>query len=215
MPRNRCFHPKWFIDATSSVTQWHLFPQTRRTSAARGNYRCPHGQVSINITSPKRMTSLSALDSLPRLPYGGLAMRSPRHCRPREKPPEVNERTLAEASQCFARRPEVLVAYLFGSHARRKAPPISDVDVAVTSRNSRVTSRRGSIASPEVGWPRDVQESQRDSRICVPQKARLPLALPPALRLWLPSRPPCDSCLPAAPARRAGGQQAGASFGWR
>jgi predicted nucleotidyltransferase len=58
-------------------------------------------------------------------------MTSPRTCRTREKPPEVNERTLAETSQRFARRPEVLVAYLFGSHAREKATPISDVDIAV------------------------------------------------------------------------------------
>jgi len=58
-------------------------------------------------------------------------MTSPRPSRTREKPPEVNERTLAEASRRFASRPEVLVAYLFGSHARGKATPISDVDVAV------------------------------------------------------------------------------------
>ena len=58
-------------------------------------------------------------------------MISPRTCKTREKPPEVNERTLAETGQCFARRREVLVAYLFGSHARGKATPISDVDVAV------------------------------------------------------------------------------------
>jgi hypothetical protein len=58
-------------------------------------------------------------------------MTSPRTCRTREKPPEVNERTLAETSQRFARRPEVLVAYLFGSHAREKPTPISDVDFAV------------------------------------------------------------------------------------
>jgi hypothetical protein len=38
---------------------------------------------------------------------------------------------LAEASQRFASRPEVLVAYLFGSHARGKPTPISDVDIAV------------------------------------------------------------------------------------
>jgi uncharacterized protein len=58
-------------------------------------------------------------------------MISPRTRKTREKPPEVNERTLAETSQCFAHRPEVLVAYLFGSHAREKPTPISDVDFAV------------------------------------------------------------------------------------
>jgi predicted nucleotidyltransferase len=58
-------------------------------------------------------------------------MTSPRTCRTGEKPPEVNERTLAETSQRFAKRPEVLVAYLFGSQAREKPTPISDVDVAV------------------------------------------------------------------------------------
>jgi predicted nucleotidyltransferase len=58
-------------------------------------------------------------------------MTSPRTCRTREKPPEVNERTLAETCQRFAQRPEVLVAYLFGSHARERPTPISDVDLAV------------------------------------------------------------------------------------
>jgi hypothetical protein len=58
-------------------------------------------------------------------------MTAPRSRKIREKPPEVNEHTLAETSQCFARHPEVLVAYLFGSHARGKPTPISDVDVAV------------------------------------------------------------------------------------
>ena len=58
-------------------------------------------------------------------------MISPRTYRIQEKPPEVNERTLAEAVQRFAQRPEVLVAYLFGSHAREKSTPISDVDFAV------------------------------------------------------------------------------------
>ena len=58
-------------------------------------------------------------------------MISQRTCRTREKLPEVNERTLAETGQCFAQRPEVLVAYLFGSHARKKPTPISDVDFAV------------------------------------------------------------------------------------
>ncbi len=58
-------------------------------------------------------------------------MTPPRTGRTREKPPEVNERTLVEASQAFARRPEVLVAYLFGSQARGRPSPISDVDVAV------------------------------------------------------------------------------------
>jgi len=58
-------------------------------------------------------------------------MTSPGTCGTREKPPEVNERTLAETSQRFARRPEVLVAYLFGSHARKQPTPISDVDFAV------------------------------------------------------------------------------------
>ena len=58
-------------------------------------------------------------------------MTFPRTCRTREKPPEVNERTLAETRQGFARRPEVLVAYLFGSQARGRPTPISDVDFAV------------------------------------------------------------------------------------
>jgi len=58
-------------------------------------------------------------------------MTSPRTCRIREKPPEVDDRTLAETSEVFARRPEVLVAYLFGSHARGRPTPISDVDFAV------------------------------------------------------------------------------------
>jgi len=58
-------------------------------------------------------------------------MTAPRTCKTREKPPEVNERTLAETSQRFAGRPEVLVAYLFGSQARGRPTPISDVDFAV------------------------------------------------------------------------------------
>jgi len=58
-------------------------------------------------------------------------MTSPRTRRMREKPPEVNERALAETREAFARRPEVLVAYLFGSHARGKPTPVSDVDFAV------------------------------------------------------------------------------------
>ncbi len=58
-------------------------------------------------------------------------MNPPRKCRTREKPPEVNERTLAETRQGFARRPEVVLAYLFGSHARGRPTPISDVDFAV------------------------------------------------------------------------------------
>jgi len=58
-------------------------------------------------------------------------MTFPRMCGTREKPPAVNERTLAETSQRFARRPEVLVAYLFGSQARGTPTPISDVDFAV------------------------------------------------------------------------------------
>jgi len=71
------------------------------------------------------------LDSLPPLPYGGAVMTPPKTCRTREKPPEVNERTLAETREAFARRREVLVAYLFGSHARGRPTPISDVDFAV------------------------------------------------------------------------------------
>jgi predicted nucleotidyltransferase len=58
-------------------------------------------------------------------------MNSPTTPRSREKPPEVNERTLAEACEVFDRRPEVLVAYLFGSHARGRPSPISDVDFAI------------------------------------------------------------------------------------
>jgi predicted nucleotidyltransferase len=77
------------------------------------------------------MISLSALDSLPRLPYGGLTMTSPRTSGNREKPPDVNEQTLAETIRRFGHRPEVLVAYLFGSHARGKPTPISDIDLAV------------------------------------------------------------------------------------
>jgi len=58
-------------------------------------------------------------------------MTSSRKDRTREKPPEVNERTLAETCQRFGRRPEVLVAYLFGSQASGRPTPISDVDFAV------------------------------------------------------------------------------------
>jgi hypothetical protein len=43
---------------------------------------------------------------------------------------------LAEASQRFASRPEVLVAFLFGSHARGKPTPISDVDIAAPLSDS-------------------------------------------------------------------------------
>ena len=88
-------------------------------------------ELRLRTTRARSTISLSALDSPARLPYGGLVMTSPRTCRTREKPPEVNGRTLAETSQRFARRPEVLVAYLFGSHARGKATRISDVDIAV------------------------------------------------------------------------------------
>ena len=49
----------------------------------------------------------------------------------REKPPEVNQETLRRATDVFAARPEVVVAYLFGSHARGRPTPISDVDFAV------------------------------------------------------------------------------------
>lgn len=58
-------------------------------------------------------------------------MSRPRSCALREKPPELNARTLSEAGEVFSRRPEVLVAYLFGSHARGRPAPISDVDFAV------------------------------------------------------------------------------------
>ena len=49
----------------------------------------------------------------------------------REKPPEVNEQTLRRATEVFADRPEVILAYLFGSHARGRPTPISDIDFAV------------------------------------------------------------------------------------
>ena len=52
-------------------------------------------------------------------------------CGLREKPPEVTERTLREAVEVFARRPEVLVAYLFGSYATGRATAMSDIDLAV------------------------------------------------------------------------------------
>ena len=58
-------------------------------------------------------------------------MTSPRMSSNREKPPEVNEHTLAETTRRFARHPEVLVAYLFGSQARGRPTPFSDVDFAV------------------------------------------------------------------------------------
>jgi len=58
-------------------------------------------------------------------------MTAPRSRKIREKPPEVNEHTLAETSQCFARHPKVLVAYSVRLSCRGKPTPISDVDVAV------------------------------------------------------------------------------------
>src|SRR3990172_6782562 len=48
-----------------------------------------------------------------------------------EKPPQVNENTLRAAAQVFTGRPEVILAYLFGSYARGRPSPISDVDFAV------------------------------------------------------------------------------------
>ncbi len=49
----------------------------------------------------------------------------------REKPPEVNPDTLRRATEALAACPEVVLAYLFGSHARGRPTPISDVDFAV------------------------------------------------------------------------------------
>lgn len=39
-----------------------------------------------------------------------------------------------EIAQYFADKPEVVAVYLFGSHARSKAQPFSDVDIAVLLR---------------------------------------------------------------------------------
>lgn len=49
----------------------------------------------------------------------------------RERPPDVNEETLRKATEVLAARPEVVLAYLFGSHARGRPTPISDIDFAV------------------------------------------------------------------------------------
>lgn len=49
----------------------------------------------------------------------------------RERPPDVNEETLRRATEVLAARPEVVLAYLFGSHARGRPTPISDIDFAV------------------------------------------------------------------------------------
>ena len=49
----------------------------------------------------------------------------------REKPPDVNPGTLRAAVEVIAGRREVVLAYLFGSHARGRATPMSDLDFAV------------------------------------------------------------------------------------
>lgn len=49
----------------------------------------------------------------------------------RERPPDVNAETLRRATEALAARPEVVLAYLFGSHARGRPMPISDIDFAV------------------------------------------------------------------------------------
>ena len=49
----------------------------------------------------------------------------------RERPPDVNEETLRKATEALGARPEVVLAYLFGSHARGRPRPISDIDFAI------------------------------------------------------------------------------------
>ena len=49
----------------------------------------------------------------------------------RERPPQVTEQTLREAAEVFRRHPEVMLGYLFGSYARGRPTPISDIDFAV------------------------------------------------------------------------------------
>jgi predicted nucleotidyltransferase len=43
----------------------------------------------------------------------------------------ADERALIIVADCLASRPEILDAYVFGSHARGEAQPHSDLDVAV------------------------------------------------------------------------------------
>ncbi len=49
----------------------------------------------------------------------------------RERPPDANQGTLRRATEALGARPEVVLAYLFGSHARGRPTPISDIDFAV------------------------------------------------------------------------------------
>jgi predicted nucleotidyltransferase len=44
------------------------------------------------------------------------------------------EKRLHQIDGLFAARPDVVLAYLFGSHARGTAGPLSDVDIAVLAR---------------------------------------------------------------------------------
>jgi uncharacterized protein len=64
----------------------------------------------------------------------------------RSMPPAELVRTLRER---LAEEPDVLVAYLYGSHARRTAGPLSDVDVAVLLREDadRLSRRLDLIAT--------------------------------------------------------------------
>lgn len=53
----------------------------------------------------------------------------------KQKTPMVSKSRLAdrleEASQFLQQQPDILLAYLFGSHARQQAGPQSDVDIAL------------------------------------------------------------------------------------